>query len=118
MRVGLVSRLLLADHPRARLGACREVMEGGLAGLTSCGSAREEEIMSYPAPVPRDRGEQTATCRRASHPPEVQRAAGTAVHYLATGTSTSGQFGPYHWEMGAGPGGPDPHFHRTISESL
>jgi len=82
MRVGLVSRLLLADHPRARLGACREVMEGGLAGLTSCGSAHEGEIMSYPPPLYLgDRGESTATCRRASHPPEVQRAAGTTVHH-------------------------------------
>jgi len=51
MRVDLVSRLLRADHPRARLGACREVMESGLTGLASCGSAHEGEIMSYPPPL-------------------------------------------------------------------
>jgi mannose-6-phosphate isomerase-like protein (cupin superfamily) len=75
--------------------------------------------MSYPPPLYfGDRGESTATCRPADHRPEVQRRAGTSVHYLATGASTAGQFGLYRWEMGAGPGGPDPHFHRTISESF
>jgi mannose-6-phosphate isomerase-like protein (cupin superfamily) len=75
--------------------------------------------MSYPPPLyPGDRGELTATYRRSGQAPEVQRTTGTNVHYLATGASTAGQFGLYRWEMGAGPGGPDPHFHRTISESF
>ena len=75
--------------------------------------------MSYPPPLYLgDSGESIATYRGAGHPPEVQRATGTTVHYLATGASTAGQFGLYRWEMGAGPGGPDPHFHRTISESF
>ena len=43
---------------------------------------------------------------------------GTTVHYLATGASTDGQLGLYRWEMGPGPGGPDPHFHRSITESF
>jgi mannose-6-phosphate isomerase-like protein (cupin superfamily) len=82
-------------------------------------NAIEGEIMSYPPPLyPGGYGESTATYRRAGHPPELQRSAGTNVHYLATGASTAGQFGLYRWEMGAAPGGPDPHFHRTISESF
>jgi mannose-6-phosphate isomerase-like protein (cupin superfamily) len=32
--------------------------------------------------------------------------------------STSGEFGLYHYAMNALPSGPDPHFHRTISESF
>lgn len=75
--------------------------------------------MSYPpALYLGDRGEPTATYQRAGYAPEVQRATGTNVCYLATGASRAGQFGLYRWEMGAGPGGPDPHFHRTISESF
>src|SRR5580693_7410613 len=75
--------------------------------------------MSYPPPLYHGHGgELTATYRRADHEPEVQRTSGINVHYLATGASTAGQFGLYRWEMGAGPGGPDAHFHRTISESF
>jgi mannose-6-phosphate isomerase-like protein (cupin superfamily) len=75
--------------------------------------------MSYPPPLYLgDRGELAATYRRAGHAPEVRRATEISVHYLATGASTAGQFGLYRWEMGAGPGGPGPHFHRTISESF
>ena len=40
------------------------------------------------------------------------------MHYLATSVTTSGEFGFYRWEMSAAPSGPDPHFHRTISESF
>jgi mannose-6-phosphate isomerase-like protein (cupin superfamily) len=40
------------------------------------------------------------------------------VHYLATGASTAGKFGLYRWEMGPKPGGAEPHFHKTISESF
>jgi mannose-6-phosphate isomerase-like protein (cupin superfamily) len=40
------------------------------------------------------------------------------VHYLATGTSTGGDFGLYRWEMTGAPTGPAPHFHRSITESF
>jgi mannose-6-phosphate isomerase-like protein (cupin superfamily) len=43
--------------------------------------------------------------------------AGTAS-YLATGASTHGQFGLYGWDMAGPPSGPDPHFHRSISETF
>jgi quercetin dioxygenase-like cupin family protein len=40
------------------------------------------------------------------------------VDYLATGGSSSGQFGLYRWAMAPTQSGPKPHFHRTISESF
>jgi mannose-6-phosphate isomerase-like protein (cupin superfamily) len=75
--------------------------------------------MSYPAPVYLgDGGETTARFRPAGAPPELPRPAGGAAHYLATGASTDGRFGLYRWDMGVEPGGAQPHFHRTISESF
>lgn len=63
-----------------------------------------------------DPGEVTATLRRSDHAPELVYASVGSVHYLATGASTAGEFGLYRWEMPTGPGGPDPHFHKSISE--
>jgi mannose-6-phosphate isomerase-like protein (cupin superfamily) len=75
--------------------------------------------MSYPDPVYRgDGGEVSATYRPHTAAPDFTYTSGTSVHYLATGASTHGQFGLYHWAMGPEPGGPDPHFHRSISESF
>jgi mannose-6-phosphate isomerase-like protein (cupin superfamily) len=75
--------------------------------------------MSYPEPRYRgEPGEVSATYRPDATEPDFSYANGTTVHYLATGASTNGQFGLYRWEMGAAPGGPDPHFHRSISESF
>jgi mannose-6-phosphate isomerase-like protein (cupin superfamily) len=76
--------------------------------------------VSYPPPLYLgDNGEHNAIYRAHDQAPDVNRQpSGTVIHYLATGATTDGQFGLYRWEMGAGPGGPDPHFHRTISESF
>ena len=75
--------------------------------------------MSYPpAKYVGEGGEISATYRPAATGPEFSYANGTTVHYLATGASTNGQFGLYRWVMGPNPGGPDPHFHRSISESF
>jgi mannose-6-phosphate isomerase-like protein (cupin superfamily) len=75
--------------------------------------------MTYPDPrYLGQTGEITATLRRATSEPELVYASGTTVHYLATGGSTDGLFGLYRWTMGERPGGPDPHFHRTIAESF
>ena len=77
------------------------------------------EGMSYPPPyyLGPD-GEHSATYRPAATPPELTYANGNTVHYLATGASTHGLFGLYRWEMGPTPSGPDPHYHRSISESF
>ena len=75
--------------------------------------------MSYPEPRYRgDTGLTNATMRPSAHEPELTYPSGGTVHYLATGESTGGQFGLYRWEMAAVQGGPEPHFHRTISESF
>ncbi len=75
--------------------------------------------MSYPEPVYLgEPGLVNATYRPSDHEPELRYRSGGTVHYLATGASTSGQFGLYRWEMAAAQSGPDPHFHRTISESF
>ena len=73
-------------------------------------------------PYPPDRyhgtsGEVSATLRPDGTPPNLDRPA-TTVHYLATGEDTGEQFGLYRWEMSGAPGGPDPHFHRSITESF
>jgi quercetin dioxygenase-like cupin family protein len=59
-----------------------------------------------------------ATLHRADAAPDLGYRSGGTVHYLATRRSTNGQFGLYRWTMSAAPGGPDPHFHRSISESF
>lgn len=75
--------------------------------------------MSYPPPLYRgDQGEATATYRPSGHGPELKFETGGSAHYLATGASTNGQFGLYRWVMGPQLSGPDPHFHRSISESF
>ena len=62
-------------------------------------------------------GEPSAVLRRAGTPAELVTRSTTA-HYLASGDVTDGQFGLYRWEMAGGRGGPDPHFHRSITESF
>lgn len=78
--------------------------------------------MSAPAyPAPRydgDTGLVSARLRPAGTEPEVRYKNGGTAEYLATGASTSGQFGLYRWNMSPARSGPDPHFHRSISESF
>jgi len=75
--------------------------------------------MSYPPPTYRgDGGETSATFRPASTPPQISNQPGNDVHYLATGESTGGQLGLYRWEFGPKRSGPDPHFHRAITETF
>ena len=74
--------------------------------------------MSYPSPAYRgDTGEVSGRFRPAGAAREIDNAGGGAA-YLATGASTGGHFGLYRWDTSAGPGGPDAHFHRRISESF
>ena len=75
--------------------------------------------MTYPPPLYHgNSGEKSALYRPAGTAPELVYPNGTKVHYLSTGASTGGLFGLYRWECGPGETGPDPHFHRTISESF
>jgi mannose-6-phosphate isomerase-like protein (cupin superfamily) len=63
-------------------------------------------------------GEISAVLTPASRPPDLTSPTGGSTHYLATTDRTSGEYGLYRWNMGAAPSGPDPHFHRTISEAF
>lgn len=76
--------------------------------------------MSYPDPrYSGDTGELSATYRPdASEPELTYPSSGNFAHYLATGASTHGLFGLYRWHMQPRSGGPNPHFHRTITESF
>jgi quercetin dioxygenase-like cupin family protein len=75
--------------------------------------------MSYPEiRYQGDTGAVSATFRPFAHLPELTYPSGGTVHYLATGESSGGGFGLYRWEMAASPSGPEPHFHKTISESF
>lgn len=75
--------------------------------------------MSYPpATYFGDSGEASGSFRPAGKQPDLRYPNGGSVHYLATTASTRGQFGLYRWDFGATVSGPDPHFHRSISESF
>ncbi len=75
--------------------------------------------MSYPEPrYDGEGGDVSASLRPGDAAPDLRYPSGTTVDYLATGASTDGKFGLYRWNMGTTPGGADPHFHRTISESF
>ena len=74
--------------------------------------------MSYPEPrYVGDGGECSAVYRAAGQLPELPMKTANAS-YLATGAGTHGQFGLYRWDFKGPPSGPDPHFHRAISESF
>jgi mannose-6-phosphate isomerase-like protein (cupin superfamily) len=74
--------------------------------------------MSYPDPrYLGGGGEITASVRLGTQEPELDRMS-SRTSYLATGGTTHGQFGLYRWDFKGPPGGPDPHFHRSISESF
>lgn len=74
--------------------------------------------MSYPEPrYHGENGEPSGRFRPAAAEPELLMRSGSAS-YLATGATTNGQFGLYRWDMSGPLSGPDPHFHRSISESF
>lgn len=74
--------------------------------------------MSYPPIRHSGPGTTDATFRPASTPPELPFVAGGSASYLATAASTGGEYGLFRWDMSESPGGPDAHFHRTMSESF
>ena len=76
--------------------------------------------MSYPDPkyVGSD-GQVSAVLRRADQPYDLEMGTrGTQVHYLATGATTNAEFGLYRWDFTGPRSGPDPHFHKALSESF
>jgi mannose-6-phosphate isomerase-like protein (cupin superfamily) len=82
-------------------------------------SAPDRSYTDYPpATYHGEGGEASAVVRRADAEPELAYRRGGTVSYLATNVTTDQQFGLYRWDFGTHVSGPDPHFHRTISESF
>ncbi len=82
--------------------------------------------MSFPNPLHRpypddvytgEGGEASAWMRRDGTEPELVYKNGGSCEYLATGDQTNGLYGLYRWSFGETESGPDPHFHRAITES-
>ncbi len=71
-----------------------------------------------PAIYTGDSGEASAVVRPYAAEPDLVYPNAGRVHYLSRGSSTGGLFGLYRWEFGTGVSGPDPHFHRTMTESF
>jgi len=66
----------------------------------------------------KDVGEVSARYRSAGGVPSLTYPSGTHVRFTAPGSATSGQYGLFEWNMTGTPGGADPHFHKTFSESF
>ena len=65
-----------------------------------------------------DTGERTAWIRSSDEQADITYRSGGTCEYLATGDRTAGRFGLYRWTFGDEESGPDPHFHRSISEQF
>lgn len=65
-----------------------------------------------------DGGEHSAWLRRCDTAPDLVFAGGGSYEYLATGDQTGGLYGLYRWSFGEDESGPDPHYHRSITESF
>jgi quercetin dioxygenase-like cupin family protein len=65
----------------------------------------------------KDSGEVSALVRPVNAV-ETVKTAKTFGRFVATGDNTHNEFGLFEWNMQPRAGGPDPHFHRTYSESF
>ncbi|MBY5162156.1 cupin domain-containing protein [Salsipaludibacter albus] len=80
-------------------------------------------MTTLPRPYPPDvyhgeGGEASTWIRPDDTPPDVAYGNGVTCEYLATGDQAEQRFGLYRWTFGEGVSGPDPHFHRSISEQF
>jgi quercetin dioxygenase-like cupin family protein len=74
-------------------------------------------------PYPPDRyrgttGEASGWIRRTEAEPEITYGSGGTCEYLATGDQTDHTLGLYRWTFGPEESGPEPHFHRAITEAF
>lgn len=74
--------------------------------------------MTYPPTRHLGDGTGAARLRRVDARPELVFPSGGSASYLATSASTGGDYGLFRWDMGERVGGPDPHFHRAMSEAF
>jgi mannose-6-phosphate isomerase-like protein (cupin superfamily) len=66
----------------------------------------------------KDVGEVSAVRRLIDDVPQLAMRTGTHVRFVAPGSVTDKRYGLFEWNMGPQSGGPDPHFHKTFSESF
>jgi quercetin dioxygenase-like cupin family protein len=79
--------------------------------------------MSLPREYPDDvytgsSGEASAWVRPSDTAADLTYRNGGTCEYVATGEQTGGHFGLYRWTFGEDESGPEPHFHRSITESF
>jgi mannose-6-phosphate isomerase-like protein (cupin superfamily) len=67
---------------------------------------------------PKRTGEVSALYRPVGQVPTITYPNGTHIRFVAPGDVTEGQYGLFEWNMTGTPGGADPHFHTTFSESF
>jgi quercetin dioxygenase-like cupin family protein len=60
----------------------------------------------------------TARYRPAADVEQVTYASGSSTRFVAPGSVTDHEFGLFEWHLPPSGGGPDPHFHKTFSESF
>jgi mannose-6-phosphate isomerase-like protein (cupin superfamily) len=65
-----------------------------------------------------DAGQVSARHRAVADVPALTTRSGVSRRLVAPGSVTNGQFGLFEWNMPPHAGGPDPHFHKTFSESF
>lgn len=78
-------------------------------------------LPTHPYPPPRYTelvGTRSAWWRRRDAAHDIDYASGGSCDYLATGAATHGDYGLYRWNMAPRKNGPDPHFHRAVTESF
>ena len=77
-----------------------------------------DPTQAHTQPQPKSQPEVTARYRSAADAEQVNYRTGTSTRFVAPGAVTDGEFGLVEWNMPPGGGGPDPHFHKTFSESF
>lgn len=60
----------------------------------------------------------TARFRPASDVEQIDYVTGSSTRFVAPGSVTERDFGLFEWYLPPGGGGPEPHFHKTFSESF
>lgn len=67
---------------------------------------------------PNDPAKATARYRPAADVEQINYKTGSSTRFVAPGSVTDGEFGLFEWRMPPSGGGPDPHYHKTFSESF
>lgn len=69
-------------------------------------------------PNPHPHAEVTARYRPAADVEQLNLTTGSSTRFVAPGSVTDREFGFFEWNLPPSGGDPDPHFHKTFSESF